>query len=104
MGLVHTVKPLKNMLNRTLRNPNTRVRHFNITILMVRIQRYMHPSVIFIVLDRIFHKIRQRKGHLHLVNLRRNRTEAFQYQLDITCCRNRTKPFQNLLNQHIHIL
>ena len=57
MGLVHPVESLKYMRLVLLRDPDPRVLHLHIKLLVVRIQRDMDPSILMVIFNGIFHKV-----------------------------------------------
>ena len=103
MGLVHPEKAFENVVLVLLWNPDSRVRHFNIEELVIRIQRRMHPAAFIVILDGIFHQVGYRQRHLHLVDLCSHGAEAFQNNLHIFLFRNGLEPFEGQLQKLVDI-
>ena len=93
MRLVHPVKPLKNMCLILFRNSNAGVHHLHIKVLVIRIQGNSYPSFVPVIFDRILYQIGNGECQLHLIDLRRNGSEAFQYHLDFFLIGNRLQSF-----------
>lgn len=89
--LVDAVKTLKNAVLRLLRNSDSRVRYLNIKEFVVGIERHPHPAILLVVLDRIFHKVRDRKRELHLIYIRSHLADALKNQLDFLFVCDRTQ-------------
>ena len=57
MGLVHPVKPFKNVFLVLLGNTDAGILHFYIEKVIIHVQRHMHPSVFPVVLDSVLHQV-----------------------------------------------
>ena len=103
MGLIDTVETLKDLILILLRDSDAGVLYLNKEEGTVDIQGYMHPAVVLVVLDAVFHQIGNGKGQLRTVNLGYDRLIALQGDLNPAPCGDRTKTLQNQCDQVVNV-
>ena len=99
MRLIHPVKSLKDTAQRILRNTHSGIGNCHIEELVIRIQRHSYPSVVYIVLDRIFYQVTDRRCKFQLVHICLHRAETVKNQIDVSLVRDRTQALQDILQQ-----
>ena len=103
MGFIHTIKTLKDPFNGIFRYSQAGICNRHIEILMIRIQCYADPSLIYIVFDAIFDQVTDGKGKFHLIHICGYRSERIQDQVNPSLICNRTETLQDILQQLIDI-